>query len=130
MATAYIVNRVEAGEYPLAIAYSALLIVFMLVVILLVQMVIGERKLGRRGQQATAAGRAPATATLEPIDDARGFGRIQERGQALRRGHGGARHLLHGGGGTLVTLLGPSAAARRRHCASWRDWNSRARARS
>ncbi len=64
MATAYIVNRVEAGEYPLAIAYSALLIVFMLVVILLVQMVIGERKLGRRGQQATAAGRAPATATL------------------------------------------------------------------
>ncbi len=64
MATAYIVNRVEAGEYPLAIAYSALLIVFMLAVILLVQGVVGERKLGRRGQQATAAGRAPAAATL------------------------------------------------------------------
>ncbi len=64
MATAYIVNRVEAGEYPLAIAYSALLIVFMLVVILLVQMVVGERKLGRRGQQAAATGRAPAAATL------------------------------------------------------------------
>ncbi len=64
MATAYIVNRVEAGEYPLAIAYSALLIVFMLAVILLVQTIVGERKLGRRGQQATAAGRAPAAATL------------------------------------------------------------------
>jgi iron(III) transport system permease protein len=64
MATAYIVNRVEAGEYPLAIAYSALLIVFMLAVILLVQLVVGERKLGRRGQQNTAGRAAPAAATL------------------------------------------------------------------
>ncbi len=48
MATAYIVGRVEAGEYPLAIAYSSLLIVFMLAVILLIQGVVGERKIGRR----------------------------------------------------------------------------------
>jgi len=49
MATAYIVNRVDAGEYPLAIAYSSLLIVFMLFVVVAIQLLVGERKLGRRG---------------------------------------------------------------------------------
>ncbi|MGL4440272.1 MAG: ABC transporter permease, partial [Bosea sp. (in: a-proteobacteria)] len=48
MATAYIVNRVEAGEYALAIAYSSLLIVFMLAVVLLIQKLVGERRIGRR----------------------------------------------------------------------------------
>jgi iron(III) transport system permease protein len=48
MATAYIVGRVEAGEYALAIAYSTLLIVFMLGVIGVIKVVVGERKLGRR----------------------------------------------------------------------------------
>lgn len=48
MATVYIVNRVEAGEYPLAIAYSSLLILFMLAVVLGIQRVVGERKIGRR----------------------------------------------------------------------------------
>jgi iron(III) transport system permease protein len=52
MATAYIVNRVEAGEYALAIAYSTLLILFMLAVVLAVQGLVGERKIGRRGVQA------------------------------------------------------------------------------
>ncbi len=52
MATAYIVNRVEAGEYPLAIAYSSLLIIFMLVVVIGIQLLVGERKLGRRGVAA------------------------------------------------------------------------------
>ncbi len=49
MATAYIVNRVEAGEYALAIAYSTLLIIFMLAVVLMIQAFVGERRLGRRG---------------------------------------------------------------------------------
>lgn len=49
MATAYIVNRVEAGEFPLAIAYSSFLIVFMLIVVIGIQLLVGERKLGRRG---------------------------------------------------------------------------------
>lgn len=52
MATVYIVNRVEAGEYPLAIAYSSLLIVFMLVVVLGIQRIVGERKIGRRAVAA------------------------------------------------------------------------------
>jgi iron(III) transport system permease protein len=48
LATVYIVGRVEAGEYPLAIAYSSVLIFFMLAVLLAVQKGIGEARLGRR----------------------------------------------------------------------------------
>ncbi len=48
MATAYIVGRVEAGEFGVAIAYSSVLIVVMLAVILLTQLMVGERRLGRR----------------------------------------------------------------------------------
>jgi iron(III) transport system permease protein len=43
-----VVGRVEAGEFGVAIAYSATLIVVMLVVILLIQFVVGQRRLGRR----------------------------------------------------------------------------------
>jgi len=48
MATAYIVGRVEAGEFGLAIAYSSVLIVVMLLAILVIQLLVGERRLGRR----------------------------------------------------------------------------------
>jgi iron(III) transport system permease protein len=48
LATAYIVGRVEAGEFGLAIAYSSVLILVMLAVILLIQVLVGERRLGRR----------------------------------------------------------------------------------
>jgi iron(III) transport system permease protein len=48
LATVYIIGRVEAGEYPLAIAYSSVLIVFMLAVLLAVQRLVGESRLGRR----------------------------------------------------------------------------------
>ncbi len=54
MATSYIVGRVEAGEYALAIAYSTLLIIFMLLVIGLIKLLVGERNLGRRGVQDKA----------------------------------------------------------------------------
>ena len=60
MATAYIVNRVEAGEYALAIAYSSLLIVFMLVVVVGIQLLVGERRLGRRRPEGKTAPIAPA----------------------------------------------------------------------
>ena len=56
LATVYIVNRVEAGEYPLAIAYSSVLIVFMLAVLLVVQKAIGEARLGRRAADMLATG--------------------------------------------------------------------------
>jgi iron(III) transport system permease protein len=48
MATTYIVGRVEAGEFGLAIVYSSMLIVVMVLTILAFQLLVGERRLGRR----------------------------------------------------------------------------------
>jgi iron(III) transport system permease protein len=56
LATVYIIGRVEAGEYPLAIAYSTVLIVFMLAVLLLVQRFTGSVKIGRRAQAEMVTG--------------------------------------------------------------------------
>jgi iron(III) transport system permease protein len=47
MATSFIVGRVENGEYGIAIAYAAVLIVTMLAAILALQLIIGRRKLRR-----------------------------------------------------------------------------------
>ncbi|MDP4301722.1 ABC transporter permease [Leptothrix discophora] len=55
LATVYIIGRVEAGEYPLAIAYSTVLIVFMLAVLLAVQALTGETRIGRRQRGAEPA---------------------------------------------------------------------------
>lgn len=52
LATSYIVGRVEAGDFGLAIAYSSVLIVFMGLVITLIQLVVGERRVGRRASKA------------------------------------------------------------------------------
>jgi iron(III) transport system permease protein len=54
MATTYIVGRVESGEFGLAIAYSSALIVVMLLAIVLIQILVGERRLGRRAATAAA----------------------------------------------------------------------------
>ncbi|MEO8544877.1 MAG: iron ABC transporter permease [Burkholderiaceae bacterium] len=55
MATSYIIGRVENNEYGVAIAYSTVLIVVMLVAIGIFQWLVGQRKLGRRdGQQETS----------------------------------------------------------------------------
>jgi iron(III) transport system permease protein len=56
LSTVYIINRVEAGEYPLAIAYSSALILFMLAVLLVLRKLVGEARLGRRTAMAAAAG--------------------------------------------------------------------------
>jgi iron(III) transport system permease protein len=48
MATAYIMGRVEAGEYALAIAYSAVLMIVMVVCVAVIQLLVGTRRLGRR----------------------------------------------------------------------------------
>jgi iron(III) transport system permease protein len=50
LATVYIVGRVDVGDLGVAIVYSAVLIVFMLVVLLSIQLLIGERRLGRRAE--------------------------------------------------------------------------------
>ena len=56
LATVYIINRVEAGEYPLAIAYSSVLIFLMLTVLLLTQKAVGEARLGRRATGVLVTG--------------------------------------------------------------------------
>jgi iron(III) transport system permease protein len=52
-ATTYIINRVVNGDYGIAIAYSSVLIVLMVIVILAIQWLVGERRLGRRQVVAT-----------------------------------------------------------------------------
>lgn len=61
-ATTYIINRVVNGDYGVAIAYSAVLIVLMLAVTFVIQKLVGERRLGRR--VAVPAAGAPAIAEL------------------------------------------------------------------
>jgi iron(III) transport system permease protein len=56
LSTVYIINRVEAGEYPLAIVYSSILMMFMLAVLLGMQKLVGEAKLGRRAVAVMATG--------------------------------------------------------------------------
>ncbi|ENT41139.1 ABC transporter permease [Brucella suis] len=55
MATAYIVGLVENGEFGVAIAYSSMLIVVMVVVITSFQLLVGERRLRRENRVAAAA---------------------------------------------------------------------------
>jgi iron(III) transport system permease protein len=50
------VGRVEVSDFGVAIAYSSVLIVFMMLVIGLIQIGVGERRIGRR---TAAAIRAP-----------------------------------------------------------------------
>lgn len=61
MATAYIMGRVEAGEYALAIAYSAVLMIVMILCVVVIQVLVGTRKLGRRQElQGRPAAAEPA----------------------------------------------------------------------
>lgn len=48
LATSYIVGRVEISDFGVAIAYSSVLIVFMMAVIGLIQLGVGQRRIGRR----------------------------------------------------------------------------------
>lgn len=60
MATAYIMGRVENGEYALAIAYSAVLMVVMVACVALIQLLVGRRQLGRRADMQGAQAAQPA----------------------------------------------------------------------
>ncbi|HZF83724.1 MAG TPA: iron ABC transporter permease, partial [Burkholderiaceae bacterium] len=57
LATTYIIGRVGNGDYGVALAYCTVLIVLMSAAIALIQLLVGERKLGRRkaGGAAVAA---------------------------------------------------------------------------
>ena len=62
-ATTYIINRVVNGDYGVAIAYSSVLVLLMLIAIWIIQMLVGERRLGRR-RAGIAAAPAPSVAQL------------------------------------------------------------------
>ncbi|MEO5764327.1 MAG: iron ABC transporter permease [Casimicrobiaceae bacterium] len=66
-ATTYIINRVVNGDYGVAIAYSAVLIVMMLIAIWIIQKLVGDRRLGRR---SAAAGASPAGPGVSEIGSA------------------------------------------------------------
>ena len=55
MATAYILGRVENNDYGISIAYSSVLILVMLVAVGLFQLIIGERRIGRRTRDGEPA---------------------------------------------------------------------------
>jgi iron(III) transport system permease protein len=50
LATTFIIGRVTNGAYGVALAYCTVLIVLMAVITVLIQRLVGERKLGRRSQ--------------------------------------------------------------------------------
>jgi len=54
LATTYIIGRVGNGDYGVALAYCTVLMILMAVAIVLVQLLVGERKLGRRKADAPA----------------------------------------------------------------------------
>ncbi|WP_026261619.1 ABC transporter permease [Kiloniella laminariae] len=58
MATSYIIGLVENGQYGIAIAYSSVLIIVMLLAIFLVQKVVGERKLRRDNRLEAVSGKS------------------------------------------------------------------------
>jgi iron(III) transport system permease protein len=60
LATAYIIGRVEVSDFGVAIAYSSVLIVSMMLVIVLIQLGVGERRLGRRAMQSPLPAGEPA----------------------------------------------------------------------
>jgi len=55
MATAYIMGRVENGEYALAIAYSTVLMLVMIACVALMNVIVGQRRLGRRSAMSAQA---------------------------------------------------------------------------
>ncbi len=66
LATVYIVGRVEAGEMALAIAYSTVLILIMLGVVLGIERLVGRAQIGRRSAAPLASGPA-ASPTGSPL---------------------------------------------------------------
>jgi iron(III) transport system permease protein len=54
LATVYIVGRADVGEYGIAIVYAAVMIVVMMAVLVGIQLLVGERRLGRRRPEAAA----------------------------------------------------------------------------
>jgi iron(III) transport system permease protein len=57
LSTVYIIGRAGNGDYGVALAYCTVLIVILSLAALLIQLLVGERKLGRR---RVGAGQSPS----------------------------------------------------------------------
>jgi iron(III) transport system permease protein len=55
LATVYIVGRADVGEYGVAIVYSAMLVLFMMLVLVIIQLLVGERRISRRTETPPVA---------------------------------------------------------------------------
>ncbi len=91
LATVYIVGRVEAGEMALAIAYSTVLIVVMLVVVLGIEKLVGRAQIGRRAATHGAGGADARGGLNHAVRDRRA-----RRAPSPRRRAGEPRNLRDG----------------------------------
>ena len=129
MATTYIVGRVENGEYGVAIAYSAVLIVVMLAAIGLIQLAVGEpqhrpRAAGRDGARRLATNVSlPATGRGNRLSqEAADMAEIRSNAASVEfrnvtKLYGPASSAVNDislsiEAGKLVTLLGPSGCGK------------------
>ncbi len=85
MATTYIIGRVVNGDYGVAIAYSAVLILLMVAAIVAIQWLVGVRVVAARAAEGAPVSAAPAAGTIE----------LRARDQALWRRRRGRRRLAH-----------------------------------
>ena len=111
MATAYIMGRVEAGEYALAIAYSAVLMIVMIVCVVVIQLLVGTPQAGAAGRncRAGAGGGAGGMRGSGMTETAIEFVDVVKRyGSAMAVD----RISFSIAKGELVTFLGPSGCGK------------------
>ena len=125
LATAYIIGRVEVSDFGLAIAYSSVLIVCMLLAIGIIQIGVGARRQTARGQDTPAIPQGGFRVTLAshsaPVE-------LQSVGKRYGSVVAVDSVSFTIEAGTLVTLLAHPAAARRLRCAPSPDLSLRPRA--
>ena len=120
MATVFIINRAINGDYGIAIAYSTALIAMMMIAIGIIQLAVGERKLGRRaigGAPPALLQTTPATgSTCMTMHPASGTRAAEVRLRNVSKRYGNVTAVkpldLTIPAGSLVTLLGPSGCGK------------------
>ena len=112
LATVYIVGRADVGEYGVAIVYSAMLVVFMMLVLILIQA--AGRRAPHRPPRRSAADRGARTGIGAGMSGGNASPAVEFRAVTKRYGKVTAVHTVSFtiARGTLVTLLGPSGCGK------------------